>query len=393
MKKYIELGKKLFPLNRSITGKGLFKTLKILKKENNSIKIKKFNSGEKVFDWKVPSEWQINNAYVKDFSGKKIIDFKNNNLHLVGYSTYIKKRIKFSELIKKIHFHDGNHNAIPYKTSYYRKDWGFCVNKKFFKYLIKKYSNNNLFQVVIDSKFKKNGFMHYGEAYIKGKNKKEILISTYICHPSMANNELSGPLLSLALLNYFEKKKNFYSLRFLFLTETIGTIAYINKNFKNLKKNVIGGYVLSCVGDTNNYSYIPTKYSNTITDYSIKKAFKDLNITPKTYSFLDRGSDERQYNSANIPIGTFCRTKFGAYKEYHSSLDNFNLVTSKGLKGSYKLMIKTIKNFPKDYNIYKYLDHKDPKKKNYLSTTVCEPFLEKRNLFPKEGLLIVKNKS
>ncbi len=206
MKKYINLGKKLFSLNRSITGKGLLDSLKILKKYNSSIKIKKFNSGEKVFDWKVPPEWEVNEAFVQDFKGKKIIDFKENNLHLIGYSVAVNKILKFKDLKKKIHFLKGQTNAIPYKTSYYKKDWGFCVNKKFFDHINKKYSNEDKFKIFIDSSFKNNGHMHYGEAYIKGKSKKEILISTYICHPSMANNELSGPLLTLAILDYLKKK-------------------------------------------------------------------------------------------------------------------------------------------------------------------------------------------
>ena len=207
MKYYIDLGKKLFPLNRSITGSGTLKTLKILNKENNLIKIKKIKCGTKVFDWKVPSEWNVSQAYIKDKYGEKIVDFKNNNLHLISYSKKIKKKITFKELLKKIHTLPKNIEAIPYKTSYYRKDWGFCISEKYKKKLIKKYNKNNLFHININSKFNNNGYMNYGEAYIPGKSKKEILISTYVCHPSMANNELSGPLLSLALLNFFSKKK------------------------------------------------------------------------------------------------------------------------------------------------------------------------------------------
>ena len=391
MKKYIDIGKKLFPLNRSITGKGLYQSLKILKKRNKIIKIKKFNSGRNVFDWIVPPEWSVRNAYVEDSYGKKIIDFKKNNLHLVSYSTNVNKKISFQKLKKKIHIHPPIVKAIPYKTSYYKKDWGFCLSKQQLDYFNKKYLSNSIFKVFIDSSFKKNGNMHYGEAYIKGKSKKEILISTYLCHPSMANNELSGPLLSLALIDYFSKKKNFYSLRFLFLSETIGSIAYINKNFSQLKKNVIGGYVLSCVGNEKNFSYIQTKYANSISDYAISQTFKDLKIKPKKYSFLERGSDERQYNGANIPIATFCKSKFGSFKEYHTSLDDFKLVTAKGLKESFVVMKNTIKIFSLKEKLLKKNFENKTKKKTFISTVICEPFLEKRGLFPKKGLLVLKN--
>ena len=387
MKYYIDLGKKLFPLNRSITGKGTFKTLKILNKENKLIKLKKIKCGTKSFDWKIPSEWQLSEAYIKDNKGKKIVDFKNNNLHLVSYSQKIKKKITLIELLKKLHSLPNNDRAIPYRTNYYRKDWGFCVSEISKKKIISKYNENDLFLVNINSKFNKKGNMNYAEAYIPGKSKEEILISSYICHPSMANNELSGPLLSLALINFFYKKKNKKSLRFVFVPETIGAISYISKNLKKLKKNVIGGFVLSCVGDNNNYSYIETKYGNSVSDIAVKKAFKNLKIRYKNYSFLARGSDERQYNSSgvDIPIGTLMRSKFGAYKEYHTSLDNFKLVTSKGLTGSFKVAIETINN------LFNYKDNKIKKKKilkknKIISKIKCEPFLEKRLLYPKYGM-------
>lgn len=204
----------------------------------------------------------------------------------------------------------------------------------------------------------------------------------------MANNELSGPLLSLALINFFQKKKNKKSLRFVFVPETIGAISYISKNLKKLKNKVIGGFVLSCVGDNNNYSYIQTKYGNSVSDLAIKKAFKTLNIKHKIYPFLSRGSDERQYNSSgiDIPIGTLMRSKFGTYKEYHTSLDDFRIVTSEGLNGSFEVAIKAI-NYLFDHE-YNKVNKKQNfiKKRRIISTIKCEPFLEKRFLYPRYGL-------
>ena len=393
MKYYIDLGKKLFPLNRSLTGIGTLKTLKILKNENNFIKLKKIKCGNKVFDWKIPSEWKIRSAFIKDKNGKKIVDFKKNNLHLVGYSQKIDKKIKFINLLKKLHSLPKSKTAIPYKTSYYRKDWGFCISDILKKKLLKKYKSYDLFHIKINSSFKKNGYLNYAEAYLPGKSKKEILISTYVCHPSMANNELSGPLLSLSLINFFCKYKNEKSLRFLFVPETIGAIAYIKKNYNQLIKNVIGGYVLSCVGDNKKHSYIKTKYGKSPSDFAIRSSYKSLKIKGKIYSFLDRGSDERQYNSSgvNIPIGTIMRSKFGTFKEYHTSLDNFKLVNAKGLKGSFNVAKKAIEYLMKYKKPKKNIKKKKLKKKIIISTIKCEPFLEKRKLYPKDGMSTIKD--
>ena len=193
MKRYYNLGKNfLFPICRSITGNGTRKTLKIIKNEFPSLKIKKIRSGTKVFDWKIPPEWNIKNAYIIDKYGQKIVDFKKNNLHLVGYSHSINKSLKKNKMFKNIFFQKNKPNAIPYVTSYYKKKWGFCISYNQKKKLDREYSDKDTFRVVINSNFKKKGYLNYGELVLKGKSKQEILISTYICHPSMANNELSG---------------------------------------------------------------------------------------------------------------------------------------------------------------------------------------------------------
>ena len=198
---------KLFPICRSLTGDGNKKTLNLIKKKIKFLKIKSFQSGSKVYDWRIPPEWNIKSASIKDKFGKKLVDFSDNNLHLVGYSIPIKKKVNKGLLLSKLYTFPNNKNAIPYVTSYYKKDWGFCVTE-IKKNLIKKlYKKDDLFKVHIQSSFKKNGKLHYGEALVPGKSKKEILISTYICHPSMANNEISGILVSMCLLKHFEKKK------------------------------------------------------------------------------------------------------------------------------------------------------------------------------------------
>ena len=238
IKKFYKLGKnELFPICRSITGNGIRKTLKIIKKNFSKLQIHEVPSGTKVFDWSVPREWNIVDAYVIDKKNKKIIDFKKNNLHLINYSIPINKVITKRELFKNIHSLPKLPKAIPYITSYYNNNWGFCINHKQKLFFEKKYKSHDKFKVVIKSNFKNNGSLTYGELIIPGKSKKEILISTYICHPSLANNELSGPIVSLCLIDYFSKIKNLQkTLRFIFIPETIGSITYLNKNLENLKK-------------------------------------------------------------------------------------------------------------------------------------------------------------
>lgn len=386
MKKYLQLGKKIFNIHRSITGKGTLRTLKILKKKNNNLKIKHFITNKKVFDWKIPSEWNIKDAYVSDFKGNKIIDFRKNNLHIVAYSKSIDKQISKSELLKHLHYLRSQPRAIPYVTSYYNKYWGFCVSFKEYKKIKNTYKNNSKFYVKVDSSFKSQGKMHYGEVFLKGKSQEEILLSTYICHPSMANNELSGPLIALALSNYYKNKNLKKSIRILFLPETIGAIAYIAKNLKNLKSKVIGGYVLSCIGDERNYSYIRSKYPNSASDICAFASFDKLKIKYKNYNFLKSESDERRFNSpfVDLGIGSLLRTKYHSYPEYHTSLDDFNVVTKSGLEGGFNISKNCVNNLL-NYNVKKNkFKFKLKIKKNCpITKFICEPNLGKRNLYPK----------
>ena len=372
IKKFYNIGKQqLYPICRSLTGNGVRKTLKIIKYNFPKLKILKEKSRKKVFDWNIPPEWNLYDAYVLDKFGTKIINFKKNNLHIVGYSIPINKTIKKKELFKRLHSLPEQQNAIPYITSYYKRYWGFCISEKEKKLFNKKYSKNDKFKVVIKSSLNKSGHLNYGELLIKGNSEKEILISTYICHPSMANNELSGPIVSMCLIDYFKKFKNLEkSLRFLFIPETIGSITYLSKNLDSLKKNIIGGYNLSCIGDERNHSCMFTKYNDSQSDKALLLAYKKLRIKFKIYSFLQRGSDERQYCSpgVDLPIASIFRTKYGEYPEYHTSLDDFTLVTKKGIKGGYEVSKKAIEIL---------LKTTIPKNK-----IICEPQMGKRNLYP-----------
>ena len=380
IKKYYSIAKtKLFPITRSLTGDGVKKTLNIIQKEFPKLQIKKFKSGAKVFDWSIPEEWNIKDAYVIDKYNNKIIDFKKSNLHLVGYSIPIKKKITKKELFKNLYFLKNQPKAIPYVTSYYKKRWGFCISYNEYKIFDKRYSLKDKFKVVINSILNKKGNLNYGELILKGKSKKEILISTYICHPSMANNELSGPIVSMGLINYFKNKILNKTLRFIFIPETIGSISYLSKNIKYLKENVIGGYNLSCIGDERQHSCMFSKYQNSPSDEAVIDAYKLLNINNyKVYPFLKRGSDERQYNSPGIDlkISSIFRTKYEEYPEYHTSLDNFDFVTLKGCTGGFNVAKKSIEIL---------LNRIYPKYK-----IMCEPQMSKRGLY---STLSSKNKN
>ena len=372
MKKYYKIAKKdLFNLCRSLTGQGVRKTLSIIKKEFKNLKIKKIRSGTKVYDWKIPPEWNVKDAFVLDKNKDKIIDFKKNNLHLLGYSIPKKIFLKKNDLLRNLFFIKNQPSAIPYVTSYYKKQWGFCISYNQKKKIDKYYNKNDFFYVNINTSFKKNGSLNYGEYVLKGSSKQEVLISTYICHPSMANNELSGIVVSMALIDYFKKRKLNKSIRFIFVPETIGSIAYVNKNISHLKNNVVGGFNLSCIGDEKMHSCMFSKYGNFPSDEAIIKAYKKLNIKKyRIFSFLKRGSDERQYNSpgVDLPISSIFRSKYGEYPEYHTSLDNFKLVTLKGLYGGFRVA-KTSIEILQQMIIPK-------------SRILCEPFMSKRNMYP-----------
>ena len=359
----IKWAKKLFSFCRSITGQGLRDTIYYLRKINSDLKILSFKSGRKVFDWKIPNEWNIKDSYIEHESGKKYAQFSKSNLHVVNYSTSINKWIFKDELLRHIHTRKDLPDAIPYITSYYKKNWGFCLSEN-----EKKKLPNGKFKVFINSSLLP-GKLNLAEAKLKGKSKKEIFFSTNICHPSMANNELSGPILSSALLRYIKDNynKSYYSYRFLFVPETIGSLAYLSKNYKKMKKDIIAGFTLSCVGDERSFSHVVSPNYN-LADEALSSALIGLNNV-KVYSFLERGSDERQYCSPGIelPVCGFCRSKYGKYSEYHTNKDNFDVVTQKGLQDSFKVMQNIIDAF--EAGLF-------PK-----TQTLGEPHLGKRKLY------------
>lgn len=358
LKNMYQLVKKMFPIHRSITGDGNRETLKYIKKII-PIKIKEVPTGTKAFDWKIPLEWKITKAYIKDSKGNTIIDIKNNNLHILSYSRPFKGKIKFKELNKHLYYLKDFPNWIPYRTSYYKDTWGFCLTYNQYKNL----NRNETYDVCVDANLFK-GSLTYGELIIKGKSKKELLFSTYICHPSMCNDNLSGPVVATYLAKYILKNmNNFYTYRFVFIPESIGSIAYLKKNLKQMKKNTIGGYVLVCLGDAGDFTYLQTRKEKQITDKVSIFALKETKVNYKLRKFHTCGSDERQYNfpGVDLNIGSLMRTKYFEYDEYHTSADNLKFISQNNLEKSYKMYLNCINIFENNHKYY--------------NKTLCEPRL------------------
>jgi len=364
-----DLCKKMFPICRSITGNGFRQSLGFLREIVPEMRVYEVPSGTQVFDWNVPKEWNIRDAWVdyidNDGTHKRILDFQETNLRVLGYSVPVDKIVSLEELKKVVYTQPSCPDAIPYVTSYYKERYGFCMSQNEYDAL-----QEGNYHIYIDSELK-DGSLTYGELLIPGDTKEEILITSYLCHPSMANNELSGP----AVLTYIAKwimslERRRYTYRFVINPETIGSITYLSKNFAVLKENVIAGFVLSCVGDDRTYSYISSRYGNTLADKALKTVLNSHYPQYQSYSFLKRGSDERQYNAPGIdlPVCGFCRSKYDTYPEYHTSKDNMELISPDGLYGAYCVMQKMITLFE--------LNHK------YKIKCLCEPQLGKRGLYP-----------
>lgn len=358
---------RLFPLNRSLTGNGNRKTLQILQ-EIADIKIKEIPSLTTCFDWEVPPEYNVKEAWIKDENGTKIVDFAKLNLHIIGYSEPVHKKLSFDELKSHIYTLEHLPDAVPYITSYYERKWGFCMSHNEFL----KLDINQKYEVKIDSNFNETGSMSIGELKIKGKSKKEILFSTYICHPSMANNELSGMLVCAFLARELQKQKNLkYSYRFLFVPETIGSIYMLSKKGKHFKKNLKAGYIITCVGDCGKFTYKKSAAGDTLADRAAICVLNDLREAYDLLSFYPTGSDERQYCSPgfNLPVGSLMRTRYGYYPQYHTSKDDKSVICFEALEKSIKTYLKVIKLIENNEKLI----NKKP---------FCEPKLSKYGLYP-----------
>lgn len=362
-----DLFQQLFPICRSITGNGVRETLLRLQ-EMVPFEIKEIPSGTVCYDWVVPEEWNIRAGFIEDSKGRRIIDFDENNLHVVNYSVPVDKQVSFQELEQHFHYLPDLPQAIPYRTTYYNRNWGFCLSHEQYQQL----NRNEQYHVFIDSTLEA-GSLTYGETIIQGTSGQEFLISTYCCHPSLANDNLSGQILWALLLRELQTRKTRHSYRFIIVPETIGAIAYLSQNEESMQRTA-GGFIPTTVAGPGQFGYKQTFLGNHLIDRVVRQTFRELNIQYIEYPFDINGSDEAHYSAPffRIPIGTISKDKYYEYDFYHTSLDNLDFVSAANLVESFKLYLLAIEKLEMN-NVYESLN------------PYSEPMLGKRGLYPEVG--------
>jgi aminopeptidase-like protein len=360
----------LFPITRSLIGPGFRETLDGLEAVCGRLERHRFATGEKVFDWTVPPEWAIRDAWIKGPDGRTVVSLEDCNLHVVSHSAPVHARLELEELQAHLHSLPDRPDAVPYRTSYYDDGWGFCLRDR-----VRRALPRGRYEVLIDADLGP-GLLELGELTIEGATNAEVLFSTYCCHPSMANNELSGPVLcahlAARLLERAEPPRLTY--RFLFGPETIGAIAYLSRFGERLRRSLVAGYVVTCVGDPGPFTYKRSRRGATLADRAAEHVLAHAGVRHAVLDFFPSGSDERQYCSPgfDLPVGSLMRSMYGTYPEYHTSLDDLSLVTPGALEESLAVYERVVDTLESNETLESAMPY-------------CEPQLSARGLYPTLG--------
>ena len=358
--------RELFPICRSITGDGVRQTLAKIG-ERIPLTISEVPTGTGVFDWSVPREWNIRDAYIRTLQGDRVVDFQRNNLHVVSYSSPVSTILPLSKLRSHLHTLPDHPDWIPYRTSYYKEDWGFCLSHKQMLAL-----EETDYEVCVDASLE-SGSLTYGECLLPGQSTEEVLISCHVCHPSLANDNLSGLTVATAMAESLLGRKLHYSYRFLFIPGTIGAITWLARN-NTVTKRIRHGLVLTCVGDAGGFHYKKSRRGNSEIDRAFEHVLRHSGEPAEIIEFSPYGYDERQYCSPgfNLPVGCLMRSTWGTFPEYHTSADNLDFIHPGQLARTLQVCL-SVCNVLENNRCYL---NQNP---------FCEPQLGKRDLYRSTG--------
>ena len=353
----------LYPICRSITGEGIRKTLTMIQ-ERIPLELSHIPTGTPVFDWVVPNEWNIRDAYIKVPGGNRVVDFRKSNLHVLNYSSPVRATMPLTELRSHLFTLPEKPDWIPYRTSYYRENWGFCLSENQLRAL-----EEREYEVCIDSSLEV-GRLTYGEFVLPGRSSDEVLISCHACHPSLANDNLSGLAVATSLAQFLRGRDLRYTYRFLFIPGTIGAVAWLARNQESAA-NIRHGLVLTCVGDAGPFHYKKSRRGDSPVDRAAAHVLAHLAHGSEVMDFSPYGYDERQYCSPgfNLPVGCLMRSVWGTFPEYHTSADNLEFILPAKLAESLRVCVAILDVLENDRR-YRNL------------SPFCEPQLGKRNLYP-----------